>query len=106
MKPQKANEFFGLTPKQSTCLEAVKAHYSATQTMPSLEQLRMALGMTSKSGAARLLAQLEQRGAIRRLAGRARAIRVLHEDICPHCGKPPNGPQRPILRPVSRTVQP
>jgi SOS-response transcriptional repressor LexA len=88
MKHEKAAGAVGLTAKQLACLDAVEAHHARTNSMPSLDQLRSALGLTSKSGAARLLSQLEQRGAIRRLAGRARAIRVLRQDACPHCGKP------------------
>jgi len=87
MKREKAAEAVGLTAKQLACLRAVEAHHARTDSMPSVEQLRAALGLASKSGAVRLLTQLEQRGAIRRLSGRARAIRVLREETCPHCGK-------------------
>jgi DNA-binding MarR family transcriptional regulator len=73
----------GLTPRQRTCLDAVAAHQARTGTMPSVEELRLALGLSSKSAAARLLARLEQRGAIRRVAGAARAIVIA---CCPHCG--------------------
>lgn len=45
---------------------------------PSFEEMRVAVGVTSNSVVHRLLRQLEERGYIRRLPNRARAIEVLH----------------------------
>jgi SOS-response transcriptional repressor LexA len=77
----------GLTPKQRACLDAIKAHFAKTRAMPSVENLRSALGSGSKAGVLRLLRQLEERGRIVRLPRRARAITLLDEDTCPHCGE-------------------
>lgn len=77
----------GLTPKQRACLDAIEAHLAKTRTMPSVEDLRFALGFASKAGVWRLLRQLEERGRIARVPHRARAIRLLGEDRCPHCGE-------------------
>jgi SOS-response transcriptional repressor LexA len=77
----------GLTPKQQACLDAIKVHFAKTGTMPSVENLRRALGFGSKTGIIRLLRQLEERGRIARLPHRARAIRLLDEEMCPHCGE-------------------
>jgi repressor LexA len=75
----------GLTQKQRACLDAIEAHLARTRTMPSVEELRRALGFGSKAGVLRLLRQLEERGRIARLPQRARAIRLLQTDVCPHC---------------------
>jgi len=75
----------GLTPKQRACLDAIEAHLARTRTMPSVENLRVALGFSSKVGALRLLRQLEERGRIVRVPRRARAIRLLHDSECEHC---------------------
>lgn len=76
----------GLTPKQRACLDAIVAHSAKTGTMPSVENLRAALGSGSKAGVHRLLRQLEERGRIARLPHRWRAIRLLDGDACPNCG--------------------
>jgi len=77
----------GLTPKQGACLDAIKAYRARTRTMPSVEELRLALGFTSKTGVLRLLRQLEERGQIVRVPLRARAIRILQEGECSRCGE-------------------
>jgi len=75
----------GLTAPQRACLDAIEAYFSRTRTMPSAEDLRVALGLSSKSGVLRLLRQLEERGRIARVPLRARAIRLLEEPECPRC---------------------
>lgn len=77
----------GLTGKQRACLDAIEAHLGRTRTMPSVEDLRLALGFTSKAGVLRLLRQLEERGRIARLPQRARAIRLLQAGACPYCAE-------------------
>jgi repressor LexA len=76
----------GLTLKQRACLDAIETHLARTRTMPSVENLRFALGAGSKAAVLRLLRQLEERGRIARLPHRARAIRLLDAGECPHCG--------------------
>jgi repressor LexA len=83
--PGKASRHMGLTPQQNACLQAIRFHHGGRGAMPSISDLQMALGMTSKSAVHRLLVQLEDRGAIKRAAGRARAIRLTSVS-CPHCG--------------------
>lgn len=82
----------GLTARQKACLDAIKAHQARTGGMPSIEDLRIALGLASKSGVSRLLLRLEHRGAIKRIHGCARAI-ALKRQRCPHCGKDVRGPR-------------
>ena len=79
----------GLTPKQRACLDAIEAYFGRTRTMPSIEDLRLTLCFTSKTGVLRLLRQLEERGYIARVPLRARAIRLLREKACPHCAQKP-----------------
>lgn len=78
----------GLTPRQADCLKALTAHEARTGAMPSVEELRRGLGLKSKSGIVRILRGLEQRGAIKRMHGCARAISVKEPPVCPHCKKP------------------
>jgi repressor LexA len=75
----------GLTAPQRACLDAIEAYFARTRTMPSAENLRVALGLSSKSSVLRLLRQLEERGRIARVPLRARAIRLLEEPQCPRC---------------------
>jgi repressor LexA len=77
----------GLTQKQRACLDAIEAHLARTRAMPSVEDLRRALGFASKAAALRLLRQLEERGRISRLPQRARAIRLLQAEACPYCSE-------------------
>ncbi|HLY04404.1 MAG TPA: hypothetical protein VKR31_01540 [Rhizomicrobium sp.] len=75
----------GLTAPQRACLDAIEAYLARTRTMPSVEDIRLALGMSSKAGALRLLRQLEERGRIARVPHRARAMRLLYDRECPRC---------------------
>lgn len=67
----------GLTPQQSKCLRAIRAHQSAHQVSPTVRDLMAELGLASTSGVIRLLKGLEARGCIKRMQGRARAITML-----------------------------
>jgi repressor LexA len=75
----------GLTAQQRACLDAIEAYLARTRTMPSVDDLRVALGFSSKAGVLRLLRQLEERGRIARVPLRARAIRLLDDPECPRC---------------------
>lgn len=66
-----------LTRKQKTMLSALIEHFSTHDVPPSFEELCDLLELKSKSGIHRLLTGLEERGYIRRLPNRARAIEVL-----------------------------
>jgi repressor LexA len=66
-----------LTRKQHDLL--VYIHHSLTESgvSPSFEEMKAALDLKSKSGVHRLISALEERGFIRRLANRARALEVI-----------------------------
>ncbi len=66
-----------LTRKQSELLTYLSYHMQQHDVPPSFDEMRDALGLASKSGVHRLVSGLEERGYIRRLANRARAIEIL-----------------------------
>ncbi len=66
-----------LTRKQNELLTYLRNHIEKHDVPPSFDEMRNALGLASKSGIHRLISGLEERGHIRRLANRARAIQIL-----------------------------
>jgi SOS-response transcriptional repressor LexA len=67
----------GLTARQSELLEFIRARVAAKGVAPSFQEIGTQLNINSKSVVFGLLEQLEIRGVIRRLKGRARAIELL-----------------------------
>ena len=66
-----------LTKKQHELLIFINQRLSATGIAPSFDEMKDALQLRSKSGIHRLISGLEERGFIRRLAHRARALEVV-----------------------------
>ena len=66
-----------LTRKQSDLLRFIHARLKETGVPPSFDEMKDALDLRSKSGIHRLILALEERGFIRRLPNRARALEVL-----------------------------
>lgn len=66
-----------LTKKQYKLLEFLKENFKNNKVSPSFEEIRVNLGMSSKSGVHRLINALEERGFIQRLHNKARAIKLL-----------------------------
>ena len=66
-----------LTRKQHELLCYINDHLGQTGVSPSFEEMKEALDLKSKSGVHRLISALEERGFIRRLANRARALEVM-----------------------------
>ncbi|MEJ7776115.1 MAG: transcriptional repressor LexA [Sphingomicrobium sp.] len=66
-----------LTSKQRELLLFVQGRLGQTGVSPSFDEMREALDLKSKSGVHRLISALEERGFIRRLPNRARALEVL-----------------------------
>jgi repressor LexA len=66
-----------LTRQQKRMLNVLIDHFDQNDVPPSFEELCHALDLKSKSGIHRLLIGLEERGYIRRLPNRARAIEVV-----------------------------
>jgi repressor LexA len=66
-----------LTKKQSELLRFIHERLKETGVPPSFDEMKEALDLRSKSGIHRLIIALEERGFIRRLPNRARALEVL-----------------------------
>ncbi|UWQ64256.1 transcriptional repressor LexA [Leisingera caerulea] len=66
-----------LTKKQLDLLEFIHKRLQRDGVPPSFDEMKEALDLRSKSGIHRLITALEERGFIRRLAHRARAIEIL-----------------------------
>jgi len=66
-----------LTRKQSELLTYIQARLAESGVSPSFEEMKEALALKSKSGVHRLISALEERGFIRRLPNRARALEIL-----------------------------
>lgn len=66
-----------LTQKQHDLLKFIDKRLKKNSVSPSYDEMKDALGLASKSGIHRLITALEERGFIRRLPHRARALEVL-----------------------------
>ena len=66
-----------LTKKQLDLLEFINKRVARDGVPPSFDEMKEALDLRSKSGIHRLITALEERGFIRRLAHRARAIEIV-----------------------------
>src|ERR1700751_5969910 len=65
-----------LTKKQHELLMFINQRLAATGVSPSFDEMKDALNLRSKSGIHRLISGREERGFIRRLPHRARALEV------------------------------
>ena len=83
-----------LTRKQHELIRFIQTRLEETGVSPSFEEMKEALDLKSKSGVHRLISALEERGFIRRLPNRARALEVLREpeDITRTLGRAPVAP--------------
>lgn len=121
------NERLGmLTRKQYELLMFIQERLKETGVPPSFDEMKDALDLRSKSGIHRLITALEERGFIRRLPNRARAMEVLRlpESISPGLASPPQrgtfspeviegdlgrpvaaAPAQPAAAPVSNAVE-
>ena len=81
-----------LTRKQHELLTFIQARLEDSGISPSFEEMKDALDLKSKSGVHRLISALEERGFIRRLPNRARALEVLRQ------------PDSSVLRPATRAA--
>jgi repressor LexA len=66
-----------LTRKQNELLRFIHERLRETGVPPSFDEMKEALDLKSKSGIHRLIIALEERGFIRRLPNRARALEVI-----------------------------
>ena len=66
-----------LTQKQFELLTFLEKKIGSSGIAPSFEEMKIALGLRSKSGIHRLICALEERGFLRKLPHRARSIEIL-----------------------------
>ena len=66
-----------LTKKQKNLLLFINKKLRSTGVSPSYEEMKNSLNLKSKSGIHRLISALEERGFIKRLAHKARALEVI-----------------------------
>lgn len=79
-----------LTRKQHELLLFIHERLKEAGIPPSFDEMKEALDLASKSGIHRLITALEERGFIRRLPNRARALEVIRlpDSIAPGLGSP------------------
>jgi repressor LexA len=82
-----------LTKKQHELLVFISERLAISGVSPSFEEMKEALNLRSKSGIHRLIGGLEERGFIRRLPHRARALEVVR---MPDGQLAPNAPAEPM----------
>ena len=86
-----------LTRKQHELLMFIHERLKETGVSPSFDEMKEALDLASKSGIHRLITELEERGFLRRLPHRARALEVVKMPQQATASSPPKGraPFRP-----------
>ncbi|MCL4164364.1 UNVERIFIED_CONTAM: hypothetical protein GTU68_058004 [Idotea baltica] len=79
-----------LTRKQHELLMFIHERLKETGVPPSFDEMKMALDLKSKSGIHRLIVALEERGFLRRMPNRARAMEIikLPESVSPSLAAP------------------
>jgi repressor LexA len=99
-----------LTRKQHELLLFIHQRLSEGGVSPSFDEMKEALGLASKSGVHRLVSALEERGFIRRLAHRARALEVLKmpngQPVAETEPSPASAPDNVIAAPFGRQRPP
>ena len=86
-----------LTAKQRELLLFIDQRLKESGISPSFDEMREALDLKSKSGVHRLISALEERGFIRRLPNRARALEVLkHPEVKPSASVTQLRPAAPL----------
>src|ERR1700712_3947678 len=92
-----------LTRKQHELLMFIHERIKESGVSPSFDEMKDALDLASKSGIHRLITALEERGFIRRLAHRARALEVIKLPDQATTSAPPRGRQAFVPQVVEGT---
>lgn len=99
-----------LTRKQHELLRFIQIKLEEDGVSPSFEEMKDALDLKSKSGVHRLISALEERGFIRRLPNRARALEILRQPEDVTGGQRPavsaKAPVAPLVRPAALAPAP
>lgn len=72
-----------VTLKQRELLNFITEYQTSNDASPSFGEMQEALGLKSKSGVHRMIVALEERGYIRRIPNRARAIELVDQPKLP-----------------------
>lgn len=97
-----------LTAKQHELIQFIQQRLEETGISPSFEEMKEALDLKSKSGVHRLISALEERGFLRRLPNRARALEVIRQpgDTTPARAAAPSQDNVVTLTPPAPRAQP
>jgi len=95
-----------LTAKQHELIRFIQLRLEETGISPSFEEMKEALELRSKSGVHRLISALEERGFIRRLPNRARALEVLKQPEDVVAGAPRARAAREMVAAATRPIAP
>lgn len=93
-----------LTKKQYQLLVFIDKRLNESGVSPSFEEMKEALDLRSKSGIHRLITGLEERGFIRRLPHRARALEVLRLPENLDMGQQPAQRPAPAPQPTTNVI--
>jgi repressor LexA len=88
-----------LTRKQHELLMFIHERIKECGVSPSFDEMKEALDLASKSGIHRLITALEERGFVRRLPHRARALEVIKMPEQAASGRSPPLQARTVMRP-------
>jgi len=94
-----------LTRKQHELLLYIDGRLRENGVSPSFEEMKDALELKSKSGVHRLISALEERGFIRRLANRARALEILRLPESRSNAPTPIRSSQPVPRPANDMLE-
>ena len=94
-----------LTAKQRELLMFIRQRLGEDGVSPSFDEMREALDLKSKSGVHRLISALEERGFIRRLPNRARALEVLKIPETSTASPPAPAQLRPVRTAANDTME-
>ncbi|WP_109806734.1 transcriptional repressor LexA [Sphingosinithalassobacter portus] len=103
-----------LTKKQHELICFIADRLDDTGVSPSFEEMKDALDLKSKSGVHRLISALEERGFLRRLPNRARALEVLRmpergdtkkKPVVPTIGGAAASPAKSLPQPANDVIE-
>ena len=94
-----------LTAKQRELLMFIDGRLKDGGVSPSFDEMRAALELKSKSGVHRLISALEERGFIRRLPNRARALEVVKLPESRSATVTPIRGAAPVLAPANDSIE-
>ncbi|MFO6447391.1 transcriptional repressor LexA [Erythrobacter sp. NE805] len=97
-----------LTAKQRELIVFIQQRLEETGVSPSFEEMKEALDLKSKSGVHRLISALEERGFLRRLPNRARALEVIRQPGDTTPARAASAPSNvvPLTPPAPRAAEP